>query len=254
MPNNKTIKLFYSYSHKDEALRDELEVHLKSLQRQKIIDMWHDRKIPTGTEWEKSIDENLEAAHIILLLVSPDFLASDYCYDIEIQHAMKKHQEGSAIVIPISLRPCDTTDIDFMTLQGLPKDFTPVIKWEHRDEAFTHIAKGIRSAAEKIKHSKHSASPNKNSIFNIPIPRNPLFTGRSDILASLNKSLQNDKEIVVKPSEKATALSGLGGVGKTQTVVEYAHRYRDNYSAVLWVASDGIDLLRHSFSELSDPL
>jgi hypothetical protein len=150
----KTLKLFYSYSHKDEALRDQLETYLTPLKRQKVIDTWHDRKIGTGTEWKETIDENLETADIILLLVSADFLASDYCFDVEIKRAMEKHNEKSAVVIPVSLRPCDTNDIDFMKLQGLPRNFEPIIKWTHQDEAFTDIAKGIRAVAERIRNSK----------------------------------------------------------------------------------------------------
>ncbi|MEQ1546982.1 toll/interleukin-1 receptor domain-containing protein [Methyloglobulus sp.] len=93
--------MFYSYSHKDEVLRDELEKHLKLLQRQNVIDSWHDRKIDAGTEWKNTIDDNLETADIILLLISSDFLASDYCIDIEVKRAMEKHKEKSAVVIPV---------------------------------------------------------------------------------------------------------------------------------------------------------
>ena len=117
--SKKTINLFYSYAHEDEALRDTLETHLTLLKRQHVIDMWHDRKISSGTEWDKAIDENLEAADIILLLISADFLASDYCWDIEIQRAMQRHKEKSAVVIPVLLRPCDTGDADFMTITGV---------------------------------------------------------------------------------------------------------------------------------------
>jgi nucleoside phosphorylase len=89
------------------------------------------------------------------------------------------------------------------------------------------------------------------TIFNVPVPRNPFFTGRGDILAKLHEALKNENEIAITPSKKATALSGLGGVGKTQTVAEYAHRYQADYSAVLWVLADGKDLLRSSFAQLS---
>lgn len=129
MPVEPTIKLFFSYSHKDEALRDKLATHLKLLVRQKVIDAWHDRKIGAGTEWKDAIDDNLETANIILLLIIADFLASDYCFDVEVKRAMQKHREKSAVVIPVSLRPCDTNGAEFMKLQGLPKDFKSVIKW-----------------------------------------------------------------------------------------------------------------------------
>ena len=109
-------------------------------------------------------------------------------------------------------------------------------------------------------HIHHNYSPSVESeesktesskVFNVPIPRNSFFTGRADILAKLHDALQSQNEIAIKPSDRATALSGLGGVGKTQTVAEYAHRYKNDYSAVLWVLSDGKDLLRSSFAGLS---
>ena len=160
MPEQQPIKLFYSYSHKDETLRDQLETHLKLLQRQKVIDTWHDRQIGAGEEWQQAIDKNMEAADIILLLISADFLASDYCFDVEIQRAMQKHHEKSAVVIPVSLRPCDTENIEFMKCQGLPKNFKAVTTWNNQDEAFKDIAKGIRLAAECIHQQKGSTVDN----------------------------------------------------------------------------------------------
>ena len=87
--------------------------------------------------------------------------------------------------------------------------------------------------------------------FNVPVARNRYFTGREDILIKLHEALNDKHEIVVKPAQRAKALSGLGGVGKTQTVAEFAHRYQAEYSAVLWVLADGKDLLRSSFAGLS---
>src|SRR5262245_50373765 len=95
------IKIFYSYSHKDEGLRNELEKHLSVLKRSGVIAGWHDRKIVRGAEWSSEIDEHLETADIILLLVSSDFIASDYCYEIEMKRAMERHALRTARVIPI---------------------------------------------------------------------------------------------------------------------------------------------------------
>lgn len=144
------ISLFYSYSHNDEALRDELETHLSLLRRQGVIRNWHDREMTAGTEWEGQIDRNLDAADVILLLISADFLASDYCYDKEMKRALERHAAGTARVIPVILRPCDWHSAPFWKLQALPKDGKPVTTWGNRDEAFTDIARGIRHAVTSL--------------------------------------------------------------------------------------------------------
>lgn len=144
------IMVFYCYSHVDEELRNELDKHLALLQRQGIIKSWHFRKITPGKEWENEIDKNLETAKVILLLVSPDFMSSDYCYDIEMKRAMELHKAGRARVIPIILRPVDWSSAPFAKLQALPKDAKPVTSWANRDEAFYDISLGIRRVCEEI--------------------------------------------------------------------------------------------------------
>jgi len=137
-----------SYSHKDESLRDELETHLSLLKRQGLISTWHDRKILAGDEFGSEIDENLESSEIILLLVSPYFLASDYCYDIEMKRALERHHCSEARVIPIILEHCDWHSALFGKLKALPKDGRPVTDYPNQHEAFAEIAKGIRRAID----------------------------------------------------------------------------------------------------------
>jgi len=149
-PSVKAIRLFYSYSHKDEKLREQLVNHLSLLKRRGVISNWFDRRIGAGTEWKDQIDRNIELAQIILLLVSPDFLASHYCYDIEMTCAMQRHKNKEARVIPVILRPCDWPDAPFGVLQALPKDAKPVTTWSNRDEAWLDISQGIRLACQEI--------------------------------------------------------------------------------------------------------
>ena len=149
--------VFFSYSHKDEGLRDELETHLKLLQRQGIISTWHDRKILPGGEWGDEIDNHLERARIILLLVSADFLASDYCWDIEVRRAVERHDAGEAVVIPIMLRACDWKGTPFEKIQGLPKNMTPVTASNDRDAVWAAVAKGIRAVAESLNNTQGRA-------------------------------------------------------------------------------------------------
>ena len=101
------IELFYCYSAQDENLGHQLEKNLLSLKRQGNIGTWHDRKISPGTHWEKEIDTHLNTASIFLLLLSADFLNSEYCYGFEMKRAMERHNAGEALVIPILLRPTD---------------------------------------------------------------------------------------------------------------------------------------------------
>src|SRR3954454_3098315 len=144
------ISLFYSYSHKDEALRKKLETHLSLLQNEGVISGWHDRRIAAGTEWDGAISENLDKAGIILLLVSADFLASRYCRDVEIERAMERHEAGTARVIPVILRPVDWHTAPFGKLQALPQDGKAVTEWPNRDKALTSIARGIREVATPV--------------------------------------------------------------------------------------------------------
>jgi hypothetical protein len=148
--SQQAVEVFFPYAHRDEDLRDELAKHLRLLERQRIITGWHDRRIPAGGEWAGEIDTHLQTARIILLLVSADFLASDYCYDIEMQHAMVRHEASEACVIPIILRPVDWHSTPFGKLQALPKDGRPVTIWPNRDEAFLDIARSIRLVAEAV--------------------------------------------------------------------------------------------------------
>lgn len=159
IPMPEPIEIFYSYSHKDEDLRDELDTHLSVLKRQGLISAWHDRCISAGTEWAGKIDEHLESAQVILLLISNYFMASDYCWDVELKRAMERHEARQARVIPIILRPVDMKGAPFAKLQALPKDAKPVTKWSDRDEAFLDIAKGIRRVVESLQTGGTTPKP-----------------------------------------------------------------------------------------------
>ena len=146
----RALRLFYSYSHKDEELHNELETHLKLLQRQGLIEPWHDRRITAGEDWKGQIDENLERADIILLLVSADFIASDYCYDTELKRALERHEASDVRVIPVIVRDVNWQMAPFAMLQSLPKNGKAVMLWPNKDSAWRNVAEGIEKAIEKI--------------------------------------------------------------------------------------------------------
>jgi len=141
-------KVFISYSHKDESFKDELDTHLSAIKRSGLAAVWHDRKIEPGTEWDDHIKSELDSADIILLLVSANFLASDYIWKVEIERAMERHREKTVKVIPIFIRSCDVKGMPFEVIQGLPRDAKPVASFADKDEAYLQIARGIRLALE----------------------------------------------------------------------------------------------------------
>jgi hypothetical protein len=157
------VRLFFSYSHEDEALRDELEKHLASLKHQGIIDAWHDRRIEAGEEWASQIDDQLRTADIILLLVSADFIASPYCYDLEMKEALRRHKAGEAKVIPVVLRPCDWHDLPFGKLQVATRDGRAVVKFPTLDDGFLEVVQAIKAAAKSMHRSTAQIPSHQNS-------------------------------------------------------------------------------------------
>jgi hypothetical protein len=137
-------RLFFSYSHADESARERLETHLKVLCRKGLIEPWHARHIQAGADWANEIDEHLDEANLILLLVSADFLASDYCWEVEMTRALKLHEERRAVVVPIILRPCLWREAPFAKLQALPNNGHPITRWTDPDDAWLDVAQGIR--------------------------------------------------------------------------------------------------------------
>jgi len=146
---NIPAKLFISYSSIDCKYRDELQISLSILRRQNLISVWYDRIIEAGSQWERVLDTNLESSDIIVLLVSADFIASDYCWNKEMSRALQLHTKGLSILIPIYIRECDTTDAPFSKLQFVPDPKVPISKWLDRDEAWTSVTKAIRRVITK---------------------------------------------------------------------------------------------------------
>ena len=133
---------------------EKLRIHLRPLERAKMAKVWYDGIIEAGNDWEKEIKNHLHSAEIILLLISADFIDSDYCYDEEMTDALKKHEQNESKVIPIILRPCAWKYSPFAKLQVLPKDGKPVI--EHEDYAFTEIAETVANICQNKKQGNKS--------------------------------------------------------------------------------------------------
>ena len=154
--SEEAIKIFYSYSRQDLDMRNTLEDHLSTLKRARRIKTWHDLELEAGTEWERDIQEQLNTADIILLLVSRNFIASEYCYSRELERAIARHHAGEARVIPVILRPCDWNhpDVPFSKLNVLPTHAKPITSWADQDEAFTVVAQRIRETVDQLRAKK----------------------------------------------------------------------------------------------------
>ena len=146
-------RVFISYSHQDEKFRNELDKHLALLKRQGAVDVWSDHCIRPGEEFDPAIAAAMEASDLILLLISADFMHSDYCSTIEMTHAMERHQAGTAVVVPIILRPCDWRTSPFGRIKVLPTDAKEVTKWPSWDDAFLDITKQLRALLEGRKQA-----------------------------------------------------------------------------------------------------
>jgi hypothetical protein len=177
--------VFFSYSHADEALRDQLEKQLSMLKRQGVIETWHDRRIGAGQEIDRTIDSHIETDDIILLLVSPDFLASDYCYEKEMLCAVARHDAGEAIVIPVILRACDWHGAPFGKLLATPTDGRPVTQWPDRDQAFLEVTRAVRGAAERLAGQQGNRA---SEVRAAPAPATPRQSGTVGYTSAVRSS------------------------------------------------------------------
>ncbi len=144
------VKVFYCYAREDKNLRDQLDAHLTPLRRAGRIETWSDRQIEPGTNWQEAIDNNLEAADLILILVSAPFMASDYCWSKEMTRALERHKAGEAQVVPVILRPVMWKETPLGELQALPQGGKPVIQWSDPDTAFENVAQGVSEVVTKL--------------------------------------------------------------------------------------------------------
>jgi hypothetical protein len=147
---HREFKLFFCYAHEDKILREKLETHLSGLKRQYNITTWSDQEILPGANWQQTIHNNLSDADIILLLISPDFIASDCCYSTEMSLAFEMHERGKNSVIPIILRPTDWRSAPFSKIQVLPTYGKPITQWNDYDAAFLDVVSGIRRKIEEF--------------------------------------------------------------------------------------------------------
>lgn len=247
----KPLKVFFSYSHEDEPLRKRLDGHLAALKRSGVGEVWHDRKITAGKNLDAEIDVHLRDSDLVLLCVSESFINSNYCYKTEMDVALERDKAGLCRVVPIMLRPCDLKGTPLDNLKTLPEDRRPITKWGNRDEACVDVVTGIRAVIDELAAAAKPAASAVSRIWNIPHRRNPNFTGREKLLEGLRVSLTSGR---VAALTQPQAVHGLGGIGKTQTALEYAYRHAADYDIVWWIQSQEPSKLAADYAALAVPL
>src|SRR5579859_2174187 len=242
------IEVFCSYADADEKLREELEKHLKPLIRERKILVWYDGKIMPGEEVSSEIDEHLNTAQIILLLVSPDFIASDYCYDLQMTRAIDRHSTGEARVIPIILRPVDWQNTPFGKLQPLPRNRKAVSLWDKIDEALLEIASGIREVIDEFleknatdlkskrtfdesapkREDKLQALESSNNDYRQSLLKN--FKGREQELSAIRQRMAE-----LQPIGGYIAITGGAGQGKSSIIAKLVEEYESQNTASFFI-------------------
>ncbi len=214
------IEVFYSFAEEDSDLLEHLERHLRLMQHNRLIFTWHKRQVVGGKNWRNEIDYHLNTASLILLLVSPYFLASDYLYGVELRHAMERVHRNEALVIPILLRPCNLKGAAFEDLQSLPRNGKPITSWRNRDEAFDQIAKEVQIALQVLAvPPSTSLAPmhvRTRILGSLPLVRTPV--GRDGLFDVLKQQLQHSKM-----RSSVVVLHGQPGVGKTTIAAHLAN-------------------------------
>jgi hypothetical protein len=192
---SKSVKIFCSYSHKDERFRDQLETQISPLRRNGLIQLWHDGKVYPGQSWEDAIHENLLSSDLILFLISPNFFSSDYCYEKELHMALKLHRQGKQHIIPIILSPVSWKSSILRNLQVLPLKGKPIIKWRPREDGWQNVVEGIAAAInslplEKLKRSIDFLSTTNNPSENLNIAQYMALDSAPNFLAECLEELK----------------------------------------------------------------
>jgi len=267
------VQLFIASVPQDAWCLRQLEAHLSVLKQEGCIATWCHRQVTPGLPWQEEVDQRLEQALVMLLLVSPDFLASAYCSQLEVRRALQRHAAGEALVIPIIARPADWKHTPFAHLQALPAGGKAITAWGNRDKACVEVITGLRTALRELaarppasasvtcsaphaSAEQQRAVPERSAarpagaptyfgaafpdIWNVPRRHTAFFTGRSAVLDRLVHAFRWKNEAgMISPQ----ALTGLGGMGKTQVAAEYAYRFRADYQAVFWIRAESQESL-----------
>jgi hypothetical protein len=224
-------RVFISYAHEDEAYRRQLEAAFSGLVRAGKVSFWHDRRIPPGADWGAAIEDALDVADVIILLVSNDFQNSEYIASVEVPRAMERHSANSAVVIPVIVRPTEWRLAPYSVLEALPDFGKPVSTWKNADEAWFEVVQRVAALFEHADCHVDGSTLVYPCIDLAPLPPSP-FLGRDAFLERVSSELASSTRVVV-------IRGGLAGVGKSALAAFVASRERAKFlDGVLWAGVD----------------
>jgi hypothetical protein len=244
VPEDGRRIIFVSYSHKDREWLERLQVHLKPLERDGLFEFWDDTRIQTGDEWRQEINDALNSAAAAVLLISADFVASDFIAAEELPPLLAAAQKEGVKILPLILSPSRFEKIESLSrFQSVNPPSKPLIKLGkgEQEEYLVKLSDDVLGAVKEARTK--SDKPERMRIFNVPFPQNKFFTGRGDILNALHTGFAS--------GERVQALNGLGGIGKTQTALEYAYLHEQEYQVVLWANANSRESLLTDFATMA---
>lgn len=242
---NTTVEMYVSFIDEDRDFYHHLQAHLSPLEGQGRIHLTSGDDILPGDDEQATRKALLKRTSILVLLVSPMYLQSDQ-HAHEVAFAMHQHEAKKARVVPILLKPCAYEEAPFAGLQILPRNEKPITRWGDRDAAFLDITNELKTLLKEF--PLRASSEGLASLWTVPYPRNSLFTGREAELHAIETTLRQGQPAAIGQTQ---AISGLGGIGKTQIALEYAYRHRHDYRYIFWVLADTRDTLNADYSKLA---
>ncbi len=249
---NGRVRVLYIYADKDAALGRTLKKHLKSLELEGVIESWHPGLLVGGDVVGEQFTAQVAQVQVVLLLLSADFMTSKSCHDrlaqVQAERAARQLQ-----VVPILARPVVWQGLELQDLQPLPRNGQAITLRRNRDAAWVEVVQGLRQLVAAVALGARTASGIVSQpalIWNIPEP-SPYFTGRDAEVAMLREALSTGCWAAIGQIQ---AVSGLGGIGKTQLALEFARRHKEDYEAAFFVRADSELSLHAGLAEMENLL
>ncbi len=250
-------QVFISYSHEDTQWLKKFKTSMKPYTRDGAMELWDDTRIQPGRQWRDEIEQALQRAKVAVLLVSSCFLESDFIAENELPLLFNAEKEARLTIfwIPVSASSFEETAICHYQAAHDPAKPLDTLEPAPLNAAWVDIAKKLKQAVNfrpgPLCNATPSPAAGRNTFYvNLPEP-NPYFKGREETLQALHDALNMTGKIGVS---QIKGLSGLGGIGKTQTAIEYAWRYREHYHTILWMRGDTATELQQGFRRAAEEL